>query len=106
MKTHRRVKMIPIPIACELNPVLTIAAKPRYYDGYVGLLWYDPSPKLTLADKVREAARRHLSRTGHQAHLCLINPATGELPAQVDDILVQPCATVLRNSFWMVERNE
>ncbi|MBC7260684.1 MAG: hypothetical protein H5T63_01610 [Chloroflexi bacterium] len=68
----------------------------------IGLLWFDDNPKIPLATKIENAARRYRERFGKSPNVCYVHPKTlaGEqnLPAHVrviESISIQP------NCFWI-----
>lgn len=67
-----------------------------------GLLWFDDNPKVPLATKIENAARRYRERLGRSPNLCYVHPETltgGEtMPGHVK---VVESATVQRNHFWI-----
>jgi hypothetical protein len=66
-----------------------------------GLLWYDNDPEHTLADKVKYAAKRYLTKYGRPANVCYVN--TGELidPPVVAGVRIEPRPFVLPYHLWI-----
>jgi len=68
----------------------------------MGLLWFDDNPKVPLATKIENAARRYRERFGRAPDVCYVHPKTlaGEkaMPAQVKVI---ESASVQPNHFWI-----
>ncbi|MGB9879445.1 MAG: hypothetical protein ACPLRM_01665 [Anaerolineae bacterium] len=68
----------------------------------IGLLWFDDNPKIPLATKIENAARRYRERFGKSPNVCYVHPKTlagaQNLPAYVrviESISIQP------NCFWI-----
>jgi hypothetical protein len=68
----------------------------------VGLLWFDDNPKVSLATKIENAARRYRERFGKAPNVCYVHPKTlagaQSLPAHVRVI---ESTTVQPNCFWI-----
>jgi hypothetical protein len=68
----------------------------------MGLLWFDDDPRVSLADKVENAARRYRERFGKLPNVCYVHPDTlaraEELPVRVK---VLERASIQPNSFWI-----
>jgi hypothetical protein len=67
-----------------------------------GLLWFDDSPKVTLAAKIENAARRYRERFGKSPDVCYVHPQTlaraTTMPAHVQVI---GSATIRPDHFWI-----
>lgn len=68
----------------------------------VGLLWFDDNPKVPLATKIENAARRYHERFGESPNVCYVHPRTlagaQSIPTHVqviESVRVQP------NCFWI-----
>lgn len=67
-----------------------------------GLLWFDDNPKVPLAAKIDNAARRYREKFGRAPNVCYVNPRTlagaGEVCAS---IRVVELANMQPNHFWV-----
>ncbi|GIW09309.1 MAG: hypothetical protein KatS3mg061_0366 [Dehalococcoidia bacterium] len=41
----------------------------------MGLLWYEPNPKVLLTDRIEQAAARYQQRFGEAPNICLVAPS-------------------------------
>lgn len=68
-----------------------------------GLLWYEPSTKLTLAEKVQAAVDFYAAKYGQRPTECHVHYTM--LPESTPKVLAgcRMCASraVLRNHFWL-----
>lgn len=71
----------------------------------IGMLWYQDSPKMTLAEKVNEAAAYYKSKYGVDPDTCFVNPESLNLhegkQAKVGMITLRPNKTIIKNHFWL-----
>ena len=73
----------------------------------VGLLWYDDDPRRSLAEKIGQAARRHLHKYDTIPTVCYVHPSTlaseeykaGEY--RVDGIRVMVGRFIMPHYFWI-----
>ena len=67
------------------------------------LMWYDDSPKHTLAQKVADAHQTYLARFGTAPTLVRINPAdvSETFQASACPCPIELAPTVLRNTVWI-----
>lgn len=67
-----------------------------------GLLWFDDNPKLSLAAKVENAARRYRERFGRCADVCYVHPQTllGAM-SMPDRVQVIALSTIRPDHFWV-----
>jgi len=67
-----------------------------------GLLWFDDNPRVPLATKIENAARRYREKFGKPPDVCYVHPQTlagaQKLPAHVK---VVERATIQPNNFWI-----
>lgn len=68
----------------------------------IGLLWFDDNPKVPLATKIENAARRYRERFGKSPNVCYVHPKTligaENMPTNVrliESTSIQP------NCFWI-----
>jgi hypothetical protein len=68
----------------------------------VGLLWFDDNPKVPVATKVENAAKRYREKFGKSPDVCYVHPATlasaDTLPKGVKLI---GSGSIRPNSFWI-----
>ncbi len=67
-----------------------------------GLLWFDDSPKVSLANKVLDAVRHYREKFGRSPNVCYVHPSTwaGSQAASAE-VRVVTSATVQPNHFWI-----
>ena len=67
-----------------------------------GMLWFDNSPKKTLAVKIAEAARYYRSKYGFTPNLCMVNPSMlVGADCECDGVAVRPYRPVLPGHLWI-----
>lgn len=67
-----------------------------------GLLWFDDSPKLELAEKIKQAAQHYQKKFGVIADVCYINQAILEKDEwRVEQVRVLPLPTIRPHHFWI-----
>jgi hypothetical protein len=68
----------------------------------VGLLWFDDNPKVPVATKVENAAKRYREKFGKSPDVCYVHPATlasaNTLPK---DVKLIGSGSISPNSFWI-----
>jgi len=71
-------------------------------DMKTGLLWFDDNPKVPLATKIGNAARRYRKKFGRSPNVCYVHPQTlsgaKKMPARVKVIKL---ASIQPNHFWI-----
>lgn len=73
----------------------------------VGMLWLDDSKQRSLAEKVDRAAAYYEEKYGRLPQLCYVNvAAVDEVGEQVGAVMVRPLPTILRNYFWLGEKDK
>lgn len=63
-----------------------------------GLLWFDASPKVPVAEKIAEAAERYEEKYGQTPNTCYVHPTTGEVAAP---LRIVPSPVVRPHHFWL-----
>ncbi len=72
-----------------------------------GLVWYDPDPKKSLADKIGDATARCVAKFGQVPTAIFTNPLHLDGKVQVNGIAVEASAQMLPNHLWLeVEGNK
>jgi len=67
-----------------------------------GLLWFDDSPRLSLADKVVDAVRHYREKFGRSPNVCYVHPSTmTDAKAAPAEVRVVTSTTVQPNHFWV-----
>jgi hypothetical protein len=67
-----------------------------------GLLWFDDSPRMSLADKVVDAVRRYEEKFGRSPNVCYVHPSAvvgAQTPSMGVRVVV--CSGVQPNHFWV-----
>jgi hypothetical protein len=69
----------------------------------IGMLWFNNDPKMTLANKIKQAAAYYLKKYGRAPELCLVHPAMldGQTLNDVGGITVRPWRPVLPGHLWI-----
>ena len=74
-----------------------------------GLLWYDDNPKLDLAEKIGQAARRYRQKYGASPNVCYVHPSAlgdnGKVKT-VGDVRVSSRRSVLLHHFWVGQEEQ
>ncbi len=69
------------------------------------MLWFSENKKLTLSEKVIEAAEYYKNKYGKDANICYANPGDLALhegkQARVGGLLVKPMKVIMPNHFWL-----
>ena len=67
-----------------------------------GLLWFDDSPRVSLADKVVDAVRHYREKFGRSPNVCYVHPSTmADAKAAPAEVRVVMSTTVQPNHFWV-----
>lgn len=66
-----------------------------------GMLWFDNSPKMTLADKVKAAADYYHQKYGVKPTFCMVNPSMLGEEVEFDGVLVKSYRPVLPGHLWI-----
>jgi hypothetical protein len=70
----------------------------------IGMLWFDKSPKLTIQEKVRNAAAAHKKKYYKEANICLVHFSMmpeGISTLDVDGITVKAWKAIMPSHFWI-----
>lgn len=72
-----------------------------------GLLWFDNSPNLELADKIKQAAARYRVRLNRKPTVCYLNPhQLDDNLSRVNGIQLKPAAYIRPHYLWIGVENE
>ena len=66
-----------------------------------GMLWFDNSPKMTLAQKVKAAADYYRQKYGVKPTFCMVNPSMLGEEVEFDGVLVKSYRPVLPGYLWI-----
>jgi hypothetical protein len=67
-----------------------------------GLLWFDDDPKVPLATKVENAARRYREKFGKSPTVCYVHPKTlAAAKAMPTNVKLVESANIQPNHFWI-----
>jgi hypothetical protein len=67
-----------------------------------GLLWFDDSPGVPLADKLGHAVRRYREKFGRRPNVCYMHPSTmTDASAAPAEVRVVTSTNVQPNHFWV-----
>lgn len=68
----------------------------------IGLLWFDNNPKLSLHEKVLEAAAYYQRKYRQQPNLCFVHPSMlTDADVQVGSILIRSNPMIRPDHFWI-----
>ena len=71
-----------------------------------GLLWFDDNPKVSVAAKIEQAARRYRERFGGAPNVCYVHPKTlAGVSLSRGDIQVVELTNIQPNHFWIGTRS-
>lgn len=74
-----------------------------------GILWFDKSPKLSIEEKVRNAAAYFKKKYNRAATMCLVHVSMmpkGVTTLNVDGITVKAWKAIIPSHFWVGEEYE
>ncbi len=64
------------------------------------LLWLDRSDA-SLADKIKRAAERYRQKFGFCPDTCFVNPGDHTTDTVIENLTIQPKATIMPNHIWI-----
>jgi hypothetical protein len=74
----------------------------------IGMMWFEPNPKLTLSAKVEQAAAFYRRKYGQAPTHCFINPrmiaGTVQMPPPAV-VVVKTSPSIMMDHFWLGVEN-
>jgi len=69
----------------------------------IGMLWYDPDPKVDLTIKVHRAAAYYAKKYGRVPNMAFVNPSDAPVKQAVKagEIEIRVTRSVLPNHIWI-----